>query len=98
MLVAVPPEEVPETLESLGVAVIAVRHPIPARQRMMITKPRIVLVGSAVRGDDFDVLARCAHHVGADILQLGPLVVRDRLATWMREVMFGAGESGQGAG
>ena len=86
MLVRIEPGDEPAELglEELGVRVLRVRHPIPACQRMRITRPFVVVVGESVREAQRRLLVEEASQIGAALLPLGPLVDRPSLGPWMR--------------
>lgn len=89
MLVRVAPEEELEELdlEDLPVRVLRVRHPVPACQRMGITRPLVVIIGDSVRDEDRQMLVDQAHRIDGAALPLGPLVNRAALRQWLREAM-----------
>jgi len=71
----------------LDVEVLRVRHPLPACERMRVTRPAVVILSPDVRAWDVVHVEQTAQEVGAAIIQLGPLVARDALAEWLREVL-----------
>ena len=100
MLVRIEPGEEPEELglDQLWVDVLRVRHPIPAYQRMDITRPLVVIVGASVRPPDRALLMTQARRTRAALLQLGPLVHRDSLGEWLQTAMRQALEQRAAAG
>ncbi len=89
MLVRVAPEDEPEELglEDLPVRVLRVRHPVPACQRMSVTRPLVVIVGESVREEDRQMIVEHAHRIDGAALPLGPLVNRAALRQWLHEAM-----------
>lgn len=89
MLVRLEPGEEPKelALDDLFVRVLRVRHPLPAVQRMRITRPLVVVLGESVREEDRRLLVEQAHEIGAAILPLGPLVSRRMIGSWLRNAM-----------
>jgi hypothetical protein len=86
MLVRIEPgEEPPELgLREAHVHLLRVRHPLPARQRMRILRPLVVVCGPRVRGVDSVLLAETAGEIRAAILQLGPFVRHGALRGWLQ--------------
>jgi hypothetical protein len=73
--------------EGRRLRVVRVRHPVPACQRMAVLQPRVVIVGESVREWDFALLQAQARKIGAAILRLGPLVSREAIPGWLRQVL-----------
>lgn len=83
MLVRVEPwEEAMLLLRDLDVEVVRVRHPLPACERMKITKPSLIIVGAGVRTKDFELVVDEAYELRAAVLQVGQ-VPWGKLRTWM---------------
>jgi hypothetical protein len=74
-------------LARLPVSVLRVRHPLPACERMRVTRPLVVIVGPTVLERDFALLMRSAEETDTAILQLGSSVARDFLAAWLRRAI-----------
>jgi len=75
-------EESPLCLHDLPARVVRVRHPLPARERIRITKPAVIIVGAGVRPKDFELLVDEAYFLGAAVMQLGQ-VPPSRLRLWI---------------
>lgn len=72
MLVRVEPwEEGLLLLRELPVRVLRVRHPIPACERMRLTRPAVVIAGARVRPSDFELLIDEAYVLRAAVMQVG---------------------------
>jgi hypothetical protein len=74
-------------LEELDAEVLCVKHPLPACERMRITRPAIVIIGEDVRPADVAYIKRVARETGGRVVQLGPLLVRDALRNWIRTAL-----------
>jgi hypothetical protein len=74
-------------LEELDAEVLYVKHPLPACERMRVTRPAIVIVGEEVRPVDVAYIKREARELGARVVQIGPLLVRDSLRKWLRTAL-----------
>jgi hypothetical protein len=94
MLVRMEPDEEPaELAEHEGaIQLLRTRHPLPAVQRIRITRPSVVLIGAKVRGADSVLLAEAARGISAAVLQMGPLVAREALGDWIRAALQIANE------
>ena len=80
--------ELPELdQEGRRLRVVRVRHPVPACQRRAVLLPRVVIVGESVREWDFALVQAQARKIGAAILRLGPLVSREAIPGWLRQVL-----------
>jgi hypothetical protein len=73
-------------LSELFVQVLRTRHAVQACHRMGIVRPLVVVVGELVRADDIGLLDERAAEIGAEVLQLNPLVSR-ALRAWMRRAL-----------
>lgn len=83
MLVRVEPwEEQMLLLQDLPVNIVRVRHPLPACERMRVTKPSAIVVGSGVRHKDFELLVDEAYELRAAVLQVGQ-VPWGKLRAWL---------------
>jgi hypothetical protein len=83
MLVRIEPwEESMLLLRDLNTQVIRVRHPLPACERMRVTKPAVIIVGASVRPRDFELLVDEAYELRAAVLQVGQ-VPFGKLRTWI---------------
>jgi hypothetical protein len=83
MLVRIEPwEESMLLLRDLHTRVIRVRHPLPACERMRVTKPAVIIVGASVRPRDFELLVDEAYELRAAVLQVGQ-VPFGKLRTWI---------------
>ncbi len=83
MLVRVEPwEESMLLLRDLDVQVVRVRHPLPACERMKVTKPSVVIVGAGVRTKDFELIVDEAYELRAAVLQVGQ-VPWGKLRAWV---------------
>jgi hypothetical protein len=58
-------------LRDVAAEVVRVRHPLPACDRMRVTKPAVVIVGASVRPVDFQRLVDEAYELRAAVLQVG---------------------------
>jgi hypothetical protein len=74
-------------LEEMDAEVLLVKHPLPACERMRVTRPAIVIIGEDVRPVDVAFIKRAARETGARVVQLGPLLVRDSLRNWIRTAL-----------
>ena len=74
-------------LEDLDAEVLHVKHPLPACERMRVTRPVIVIIGEEVRPVDVAFIKRAARETGARVVQIGPLLVRDSLRSWIRTAL-----------
>jgi hypothetical protein len=84
MLVGVEPREEPSDLLSRpDVHVYRVRYALPARHRMRIVRPLIVVIGPRVRGVDSVLLAEAARDTRAAVIQLGPLLRGRAFGEWL---------------
>jgi hypothetical protein len=97
MLIRIEPKA-PEVSEwglgQLDAEVLHVRHPLPACERMRITRPVVVVVGEDVRPVDVAFIKRAAREIGARVVQVGPLLVRDSLRNWIRTALNEALDAG----
>lgn len=83
MLVRVEPwEESMLLLRDLGAEVVRVRHPLPACERMRVTKPAVIIVGAGVRAKDFELMVDEAYELRAAVLQIGH-VPFGKLRSWI---------------
>jgi hypothetical protein len=74
-------------LDELNVEVLRVRHPLPACQRMEVTRPLIVVLGEEVRAVDVAFVKRTAREIGARVVQLSALLARDSFGKWLRATL-----------
>jgi hypothetical protein len=83
MLVRIEPwEESMLLLRDMNAHVVRVRHPLPACERMRVTKPAVIIVGASVRPKDFELLVDEAYELRAAVLQVGQ-VPFGKLRTWI---------------
>ena len=89
MLVRIAAGEEPRelALDDLFVRVLRVRHPVPACQRIRITRPHVVIFGESVRLADRALLLEEAKLVGAAVLPLSSMINRQALGAWLRNAM-----------
>jgi hypothetical protein len=88
MLVRIEPKTSQEWgLKELDAEVLNVKHPLPACERMKVTRPVIVIVGEDIRPVDVAFIKRTARETGARVVQIGPLLVRDSLRNWLRTAL-----------
>jgi len=78
-----------EAIEHLGLQVLRVRHPLPACQRILVTRPIAVIVGPTIRAADMDSIAQAAAEVGARVVEVS-MVGEDRLAAVLQRVVSAA--------
>jgi hypothetical protein len=78
-----------ETIEHLGLQVLRVRHPLPACQRILITRPIAVIVGPTIRVADMDCIAQAAAQVEARMVELS-VVGEDRVGAVLQRVVSAA--------
>lgn len=83
LLVRVAAAAEPPELLSLGVDILRVRHPIPARERMRTVRPELVIVGDRVRPEDYYALEDVASEIGAEVFPVGGYRSLDFVA-WFR--------------
>lgn len=83
MLVRMEPwEEQMLLLRDMAATVVRVRHPLPACERMRVTKPAVIIVGAGVRPKDFELIVDEAYELRAAVLQVGQ-VPWGKLRTWI---------------
>lgn len=70
-------------LESLGILVYRVRHPLPACVRMRVLRPEVVLVGKSVTSPDLGQLLFEAHEITAAVMPRTQLLEPGRLREWV---------------
>jgi hypothetical protein len=91
MLVGIEPGDEPAELGLRELAgalrVVRVRHALPACHRMLVLRPAVVIVGESVREWSTPALDEAARETGAEVLLLGPLVVRETLGEWLRRAL-----------
>jgi hypothetical protein len=75
-----------EAIARLGLRVLQVRHPLPACQRIVVTRPVAVVVGPTIRATDMDCIARAAAEVEARLVELA-MVGEDRIAAVLQRVV-----------
>jgi hypothetical protein len=73
-------------IERLGLQVLRVRHPLPACQRIRVTRPIAVIVGPTIRAADMDCIAQAAAEVEARMVEL-TVVGEDRLGAVLQRVV-----------
>lgn len=78
-----------EAIERIGLQVLRVRHPLPACQRILVTRPLAVVVGPTMRAVDTEDVARAAAHVAARFIEVAA-VGEDRLLTVLQRVIQAA--------
>ncbi len=74
-------------LESLGVLVYRVRHPLPACQRMRVLRPEVVLLGESVLSADMAQVLFAAHETVACVMPRTQLLDGTRLRDWVVETI-----------
>jgi len=84
-------EESPLCLQDLPARVVRVRHPLPARERMRIMKPAVIIVGASVRPKDFELLVDEAYGLDAAVMQLGQ-VPFGKLRLWIDMMLDKVGQ------
>ena len=84
-------EESPLCLQDLPARVVRVRHPLPARERMRIMKPAVIVVGASVRPKDFELLVDEAYGLDAAVMQLGQ-VPFGKLRLWIDMMLDKVGQ------
>jgi hypothetical protein len=89
LTVRVDESSIHEALESAGLLVLRVRHPLPACQRILVTRPIAVVVGPTLRAVDREDLARAAAHVKARLIEIA-MVGEDRLVSVLQRVIQAA--------
>jgi hypothetical protein len=91
MLIGIEPGDEPAELGLQELAgalrVVRVRHALPACHRMLIVQPVVVIVGESVQEWSLPALDDAARQTGAEVLLLGPLVVREALRDWLRRAL-----------
>lgn len=83
MLVRVPEALEPPELVLTAVQILRVRHPIPACERMRVTRPEVVVVGHGVRDVDCVRLEEAAGAIAAEVFLLGA-GLSPSFASWLR--------------
>jgi len=56
-------------LSAVGLEVLYVRHPLPACERIRVTKPLVVVIGPSVRSFDVDLVVEAASLVSAPVIE-----------------------------
>jgi hypothetical protein len=84
-------EESPLCLHDVPARIVRVRHPMPARERMRITKPAVIIVGAGVRPKDFELLVEEAYALDAAVMQLGQ-VPYGKLRMWIGMMLDKVGQ------
>jgi hypothetical protein len=74
-------------LDSLDAELLHVKHPLPACERIRVTRPAVVIVGEDVRPVDLAFIKRAAREAGSRVIQIGPLLVRHSLRNWIRAAL-----------
>ncbi len=62
------------------------KHPMPARERMRVTRPAVVIAGAGVRTRDFELLVDEAYELRAAVLQLGQVPPK-KLQEWIEKAI-----------
>ena len=75
-----------EAIESLGVRVLRVLHPLPACERIRVNRPIAVVVGSMIRAEDMECVSKAAAEVEARLVEVG-LVGADQLVGVLQRVL-----------
>jgi hypothetical protein len=57
------------TIESFGLPLLRVRHPLPACERILVTRPIVVVIGPTIRPADVELVARAAAKVNARVVE-----------------------------
>jgi len=74
-------------LESLGVVVYRVRHPLPACERMRVLRPEVVLLGESVLSPDMAHVLFAAHETVACVMPRTQLLDGARLRDWILDTI-----------
>ena len=74
-------------LESLGVVIYRVRHPLPACQRMRVLRPEVVLLGESVLSPDMAHVLFAAHETVACVMPRSQLLDGPGLRDWIVETI-----------
>jgi hypothetical protein len=74
-------------LEGLAVDVLRVKHPLPACERMRITRPLVVVVGSGIPEKDLERLALVARETGCEILECDAFVSHAAVKSALRRAV-----------
>jgi hypothetical protein len=74
-------------LESLGILVYRVRHPLPACQRIRVLRPEVILAGESVLSPDLAHLLFAAHETVAAVMPRTQLLDGARLREWVVETI-----------
>jgi hypothetical protein len=80
-------------LSTLAVAVIRVKHPLPARERMRILRPTVVVVGPTVLDRDVEMLAETARRTGSEVIEMGAFIGPAAVHRAIRSAMARAGSA-----
>jgi hypothetical protein len=92
-------EEADSGVNELALRVLRVRHPLPARERIRVMRPSLIVVGRGVREVDVDLLRDGAREIGAETLELGSFVSRSALEEALRRaIRLALGDARDGAG
>lgn len=73
---------------TLGLTILRVRYAVPACQRILVVRPRVVLIGERVRQDDARVVALHARLVGASSKQIFASQARKGIWSWLVDELF----------
>jgi hypothetical protein len=70
MLVRVDDPEIAQIATAVASRVLRVRHPIPACQRVGVTRPLVIVLGPNVRSADAHLVLEAADQVSAEVVYL----------------------------
>jgi len=74
-------------LDSLGVQVYRVRHPLQACVRMHVVRPEVILLGASVTSPDMARVLYDAQQITAAVMPRSTLLMGDRLRDWVVETI-----------
>ena len=74
-------------LSGFSVSVLRVRAPLPACERMRVTRPAVVIIGPTVSERDVEALTRVAREIGCRAIELGVYVAPAALHEALRRAL-----------
>ncbi len=78
-----------------GITHLRVAHAVAAVERMLVTRPLVVIVAESVAGADFERVAECARDIRAEILRAS-IPLRANLEATLRSALVGAERAREG--
>jgi hypothetical protein len=72
-----------------GITHLRVAHAAGAVERMLVTRPLVVILDDSIAGADFERVAECARDIRAEILRAS-MPLRENLEASLRSAVLGA--------